>query len=90
MITDIEKKIGEIRKNGPGPNASPADKADWKDRLAFHAAAAVHFMYIKDAFRNRTIHETKYLFTEEKALSTYSHTREFMEHLAIKLKESTP
>jgi hypothetical protein len=90
VIGDMEKAITARKLAGHGKGKSAADKAAWKDKTEFYAGAAMHFNYLTDAFRNRTIHKTGYLFPPEKAQSIFSHTREFMQHLATELSEVSP
>jgi hypothetical protein len=87
VIGDMEKEIARQKKAGPGTKASASVKASWKAEVEFHAAAAMHFSHLTDAFRNRTIHKTGYLFKQEKAQSIFDHARDFMQHLATKLSE---
>lgn len=57
----------------------------WPDHQ-FYSEAAVHLFHLKDAWRNHVIHG-RLDFDEERARTTYEHTRDFMCHLALRLKE---
>lgn len=55
------------------------------DDLEFYSGAAAQFRYFKDAWRNHVMH-TRTSYDENQAMSVMAHVREFMQHLAIRLK----
>ena len=62
-------------------------KAD--DRKQPYSDAAAHFMYVKDAWRNRTAHIGK-IYTDEKAQQILENVRGFMQVLATQLGAPPP
>ena len=58
------------------------------ERKASYADAATHFMYVKDAWRNRTMHVGR-VYTDEKAQQIFDNTKGFMQALATRLSEKT-
>jgi hypothetical protein len=62
-------------------------KGTYKDEeLAFYSQAAVQFRYFKDAWRVRVAHARE-SYEENQAIRVFSHTLEFFETLANRLKE---
>lgn len=82
IIERIEKAIRDIGKQ---PDKPP----NWKDEEQFYSEAAAQFMHFKNAWRNYTAH-ARFKYTETEAESIYRHVRDFMQHLAKRLKEPTP
>ena len=83
-IEQIQSEVNRLAKTSTG-SKSPWKKA-WKDRVEFYSEAAVQFMYIKEAWRNRGAHAGK-VYTLEKARSIFNHVCELMKHLATRLAE---
>jgi len=79
IIEPIEKAIRDISKKKNKP-------ANWKDDEQFYSGAASQFMHFKNAWRNYTAH-VGFKYTETEAEAIYRHVREFMAHLAKRLKE---
>jgi hypothetical protein len=63
--------------------------AEKDDRLTFYSQAAVQFRYFKDAWRVRVAHARE-TYEETAAVRIFSHTHEFFETLASRLKEPKP
>ena len=74
-INQIEKAISGLPKTD--------------ERRASYADAATHFMHVKDAWRNRTMHIGP-IYTEEKAQRIFDNAKDFMQVLATRLSEKTP
>jgi hypothetical protein len=55
-IEQIEKAIGDFDKKQLSSNAAESEKIEWRLKKQFYSEAAAHFMYIKEAWRNRTAH----------------------------------
>ena len=72
IIDAIEKKIAENSKNkGDG----------WREKEKFYSEAAAHFMYLKNAWRNHTMH-VRESYDEERALTVFNNVKGFMQVLA--------
>jgi hypothetical protein len=72
VIEQIEKQIRNMNSSfGP----------DWKEQQKFYSQAALHFMFLKDAWRNHIMHVGD-VYDEGRALSILSHVRELMLALA--------
>jgi len=76
-ITDIENEIVFWSRN-PSPG--------WKAAKPFYAEAATHFRWVKDAWRNHTMH-IKERYDEQRAQDIFNGVSAFMRHLATKLHE---
>lgn len=86
IIGEIEKEI-QRRQKLKGTKPVKARAARQRDRdLTFYAAAAKEFSYFKDAWRNHTAHG-RARYDHNDAEKIMSHVREFMTHLAGKLRE---
>lgn len=79
VIERTEKAIKDIKQQRNKP-------ADWKDEEQFYSEAATQFMHFKNAWRNYTAH-LQFKYTEDEAESIYRHVRDFMKHIAKRLKE---
>jgi HEPN domain-containing protein len=79
VINDIEAAIKKISSDTGKPS-------DWKDRLHFYSEAALHFRFLKEAWRNYTMHNREW-YTEESAITVFNHVKEFMKQLTIRLHE---
>jgi hypothetical protein len=79
IINRIEKEIRQINQRSEKPRG-------WKDDEQFYSEAASQFMHFKNAWRNYTAHR-QFKYTEEEAEAVYRHVRDFMKHLAERLKE---
>jgi len=75
LIGDIENEIGKLK-----PRSSGA-----KD-LEFYNAAAAQFRYFKNGWRNHVMH-TRTNYNEAEALIVMHHLREFMQHLATRIRQ---
>jgi HEPN domain-containing protein len=78
VITDLEKEVEKRQL------ALKAKKPS--DMLTFLSAAAKEFTYFKDAWRNHTAHG-RAEYDENDARKVLTHVREFMAHLATRLKD---
>ena len=59
---------------------------DWRADQQFYSEAALQFRYFKNAWRNHVMH-VRDTYDEERAETIFRHVKEFMVHLATKLKE---
>jgi len=59
---------------------------DWRVDQQFYSEAALQFRYFKNAWRNHVMH-VRDTYDEERAETIFRHVKEFMTHLATKLKE---
>jgi hypothetical protein len=64
----------------------PNKPADWKEYRQFCSEAAAQFMHFKYAWRNYAAH-ARVKYTPEEAEQIFRHVRDFMMHLAKRLKE---
>ena len=78
LIRSIEQEIQKIILK---PKSSQRSKD-----LEFYNTAAAQFRYFKDGWRNHVMH-TRTSYDEPQAISLMAHVREFMQHLATRLKE---
>jgi hypothetical protein len=78
-INRIEKAIGEIEKD-------PARPTNWKGERQFWSQCASHFLVVKDAWRNYTMH-VRGKYDEQEALDQMRNVRGFMQKLATRLHE---
>jgi hypothetical protein len=88
VIKDLDEEIKTRRTAGPGQSASDEQKQRWRDDNEFYASAAMHFDHLLQAYRNNAIHKAGKMYPPHKARSLFDHTRDFMKHLATRLKES--
>src|SRR5258708_27237815 len=72
IINDIEARVREIDKS-PDPHR--------KAKLHFYSAVAIHFRFLKDAWRNYVMH-VKEPYSPATAHTTIRHVSEFMAQLA--------
>lgn len=79
MIERTEAAIRQINKQKDKPE-------NWKDDEQFYSEAASQFMHFKNAWRNYTAH-IQFKYTEAEAEAIYRHVRDFMQHIAKRLKE---
>ena len=78
IIEKIESEIRQVNQQPKGLQKS--------HDLQFYSEAAKEFRYFKDAWRNHVSHSReKYVETE--AFRVLSHVKDFMQHLATRLKE---
>jgi hypothetical protein len=80
VIEVAEKRLKTVREGKRKPK-------NWKQDERFYSEAIAHFRFIKDAWRNYSMHLYQ-RYDEEQAESVFNHTKAFMRHLASKLKES--
>jgi hypothetical protein len=74
VVTEIENRIAAISTTQPLP-------PDWKAKAHFYAGLALHFRFLKDAWRNYVAH-AKETYDAGTALSVLTHVSEFMQQLA--------
>jgi hypothetical protein len=79
IIDLIESKISHLQK-------TLRSGTDRDERLSFLSSAAKEFRYFKDGWRNYVAHGHKDYDTPQ-AESGMNHVRDFMNHLAIRLRE---
>lgn len=77
IIKSIETEIHKI--------ASQPKSKKRADALEFYNGAAAQFRFFKDAWRNHVMH-TRAVYDEHQATSVMTHARDFMQHIATKLK----
>lgn len=78
IINEIESKIDELNK---------LPRSRHKTRsLQFYSEVAKEFRYFKDAWRNHVMH-TQAEYNQRDADRVIEHVRDFMQHIATKLKE---
>jgi hypothetical protein len=78
IIDKIESEIRDLNKLPKGQQKS--------DDLKFYSEAAKEFRYFKDAWRNHVSHSRE-KYDEREAKRILEHVRDFMEHIAVKIKE---
>jgi hypothetical protein len=64
------------------PNKDPGSM----DRKQFLSEVALHFLFIKEAWRNHVAHG-RARYSEEMAREVFGHVKSFMKHLATRLQE---
>ena len=80
ILNDIEKEVRSRTKATHGQA--------WKDRdEPFFAEAAAHLRFIKNGWRNHTMHRRS-KYTDEEAEAIYESIRSFMRHLSERLSEA--
>ena len=80
-IPEIESKIRDMHKQSEWRSLP-----DCKEQQQFYADAASHFAFVKDAWRNHTMH-VRAKYTEDEAEIIYLSVKSFMQKLAKRLKE---
>jgi hypothetical protein len=80
-IDEIESKIRDM-PNDPAWRNVP----DRREQQEFYAQASSHFVILKDAWRNYTMHK-RGVFTEEQAERVFQNTKAFMQKLTERLSE---
>lgn len=80
VIEVADKKLIKIR----GLRRKPRN---WKTDEKFYSEAIVHFRFLKDAWRNYSMHVYE-RYDPESARAIFNHVKSFMQHLATKLKET--
>lgn len=79
IVNNIESEIKKIN----GPHAG----SDWKRKQQQYSEAALHFRYLKNAWRNHVMH-VRHIYEPPKALQILGHVSEFVQALKdIGLKE---
>jgi HEPN domain-containing protein len=81
ILDKSDSIIGEMKKMRRG--------TDKDEKLNFYSQAAVQFRYFKDAWRVRVAHARE-SYEERDAIKVFTHTHEFFETLATRLKEPKP
>jgi hypothetical protein len=79
VIGQIEKKITAIETKKRKPKG-------WRQDRQFYSEAAIHFRFLKDAWRNYSMHVHEQYDTTS-ALTIMNHVHEFMDHLSERLDE---
>jgi hypothetical protein len=79
VIEVADKRLKHIRQSKRKPK-------NWKQDEKFYSEALAHFRFLKDAWRNYSMHVYE-RYSEEQAESIFNHTKAFMRHLATKLKQ---
>lgn len=79
VLNDCEKAIKAI---------GPANGQDWKEDSQFYAEAAANFRYVKNAWRNHTMHASV-SFEDGDAKEIMEHARSLLDHLSSKLREES-
>jgi hypothetical protein len=82
IIEPLEHAIRQIKNQPKKPRA-------WKANEQFYSEAAAQFMYFKNAWRNYTAHK-EFKYTEAEAEAIFRHVRDFMQHIAKRLREKKP
>ncbi|MEO7860232.1 MAG: hypothetical protein ABIU05_07265 [Nitrospirales bacterium] len=79
IINKLPEKIKAIEGMVPKPE-------QWRADRQFYSEVALHFQFLKDAYRNYAmhVHET---YDESRAFSLFMYTREFMRSLATRVHE---
>jgi hypothetical protein len=78
VLNETEREIRKISPATHGPN--------WKQDEQFYSEAALHFRFIKNAWRNHAIHGHD-TYDRHEAYEVLTHVRSFMDGLAVRLKE---
>jgi hypothetical protein len=83
LINNIEAKIKTIN----GPHAG----ADWKKKQELYSEAALHFRYLKNAWRNHVMH-VRHDYDKKTARTIWQHATDFVADLGMRvgLKELKP
>lgn len=79
IIEVAELRLKKIR-------AAKRKPKNWKVEERFYSEAIAHFRFLKDAWRNYSMHLFE-RYDEERAKIIFNHTKAFMQQLATKLKE---
>lgn len=79
LIEQIQKRIRTINKE--------TDGQDWKEKEQFYSEAALQFQFVKNAWRNHVMHIRQVNYDEGRAISIYTHVKEFMMHLGSRCRE---
>ena len=80
IIDQIEKVIKEIDKTKWGN--------EWKTEEKYYSEVALQFRYFKNAWRNYVMH-ARDTYDEEHAMRIFDYVKQFMIHLATRLKEDS-
>ena len=80
VIEVAENRLKKIR-------AAKRKPKNWKTDEKFYSEAIAHFRFLKDAWRNYSMHVFE-RYDENQAESAFNHTKAFMRQLATKLKET--
>jgi hypothetical protein len=80
VIEVADKRLSKTR----GQNRKPRN---WKANEKFYSEAIAHFRFLKDAWRNYSMHVYE-RYDEDQAEGIFTHTKAFMRELATKLKEA--
>ena len=78
ILNEAEREIRKITPATHGTN--------WKEDEQFYSEAALHFRFIKNAWRNYAVHGHD-TYDRHEAYEILTHVRSFMDHLALRLKE---
>lgn len=77
IVRELEKAVGKLPKRSSVKASETA---------AFYSHAVAQFLAFKDAWRNQVSH-TRVSYDEYQAMSVMNNTRQFMHHLATRLRE---
>ncbi len=88
ILIDIEKKVRDVDDSGKRQKSWEGKKEEQR----FYLDATVHFFFIKNVFRNDTIHGNREKYTLEEAERIFESVKDFMVHLSTILRaaDSTP
>jgi hypothetical protein len=78
VLNESEREIRKISPASHGPT--------WKEEEQFYSEAALHFRFIKNAWRNYAVHGHD-TYNDHEAWEIMTHVRSFTDHLANKLAE---
>ena len=87
-IEQIEKTIKELDNARPSRRADASVRTEWESKRRFCSDAATHFAYVKDAWRNSTVHVSlsrARIYPVEDAQRVYENVKGFMGILATRL-----
>lgn len=82
IINNIESTIKTIN----GPHAGK----DWKQKQESYAEAALHFRYLKNAWRNHVMHGRRHSYEDKKASQIMQHVTDFISELKNELRLKEP
>ncbi len=77
LINNIEVQIKKIN----GPHAG----ADWKKKQEIYSEVALHFRYLKNAWRNHVMH-VRHNYNDKAAKQIWQHASDFVSELAVQVK----
>jgi hypothetical protein len=81
-----DKIIGQVEKKTRQIEAKKRKPKNWHADRQFYSEAAIHFRFLKDAWRNYAMHVHED-YDKPSALTTMNHVHEFMDHISERLHE---